>query len=148
MQNRNIRRFIYKVRHDYATTNNVVLAVALVISASWALASAQAIQKNFMLQRQVDDKKRQQKLLELQAANLEFEQRYFKSSEYISLEAKRRLGLAEPGEKLLVLPPNSQQIKAMDRADEMAGKPGTTDKVATSNFQQWMNFLFGAKPRL
>ena len=100
MQNRNIRRFIYLARHEYLTMNNVVLAIAAVIAVSWAWASVQAVQRNYALQREVDDKRREQKVMQLETENLQFEQRYYKSREYLTLEAKRRLGLAEAGEKV------------------------------------------------
>jgi len=144
MQNRNIQRFIYRLRHDYLTLNNIVLAVAAVIAISWAWASVQAVQRNYQLQREVDDKYRQLSLTELQTATLEFEQRYYKSREYQTLEAKRRLGLAEPGEKVVVLPPNTEKAKALDQdTSASTGIFLPADGPAPPPFQQWMNFLFG-----
>ena len=147
MQNRQIQRLIYTIRHRFMTMNNIVLAVAAVIAVSWALSSVQAVQRNYELQRTVDDKKRQEKLIELQADNLQFEQNYYKSNEYLTLEAKRRLGLAEPGEKVLVLPPNSAAVQAEDKAETTASAPVPSETVPPPPFTQWMNFLFGAKPQ-
>lgn len=143
MQNRKLKRFIYQARHQYLTLNNVVLAVAAVIAISWAWSSVQAVQRNYQLQRDVDDKRRQLALMELQTDTLAFEQRYYKSREYQSLEAKRRLGLAEPGEKVLVLPPNSAAVKAIDSGNETPDIAAPADTPAPPPFQQWMNFLFG-----
>lgn len=143
MQNRNIKRFIYHAKHHYFTMNNVVLLVAGVIAISWAWASVGAVQRNYMLQREVDDKKRQLALAELQTQTLEFEQRYYKSREYQSLEAKRRLGLAEPGEKVIVLPPNTDAAKALDKDNDATQFDVVSDGPAPPPFQQWMNFLLG-----
>lgn len=74
---------------------------------------------------------------------LAYEQRYYKSREYQSLEAKRRLGLAEPGEKVIVLPPNSAQAKSFDASVDSATARLPADAPAPPPFQQWMNFLFG-----
>lgn len=145
MQNRKIKRFLYQARHEYLTLNNIVLAIAALIAISWAWASVEAVQRNYALQREVDDKHRQQRLMELQTQNLQFEQRYFKSAEYQTLEAKRRLGLAEPGEKVLILPPNSDAVKAADTAEQTVIAP--TAVPAPPPFEQWMEFLFGAKPK-
>ena len=123
--------------------NNIVLAVAAVIAISWAWASVQAVQRNYQLQREVDDKRRQQSLMELQTDTLAYEQRYYKSREYLTLEAKRRLGLAEPGEKVLVLPPNSATAKAADANALPPTTAAPADAPAPPPFQQWMNFLFG-----
>ena len=144
MKNLNIRRLYYQVRHRYFTMNNVVIAVALLIGASWAWSSIGAMQRNYNLQKTIDSKQRQLKLAELQTQNLQYEQRYYKSAEYQELEVRKRLGLANPGEHVLLLPANSEQAKNADAA--------LTKKVATtiepvSNFQQWVNFLFGGNQR-
>lgn len=143
MQNRKLKRFIYHARHQYLTMNNIVLAVAALIAVSWAWSSVQAVQRNYQLQREVDDKRRQQSLMELQTETLAYEQRYYKSREYQTLEAKRRLGLAEPGEKVLVLPPNTEHAKALDKNEEQGSVSLASDEPAPPPFQQWMNFLFG-----
>ena len=145
MQNRQLHRIIYLARHEYLTLNNVVLAIAALIAISWAWSSVEAVQRNYALQRQVDDKRRQQQLMELQTENLQYEQRYFKSHEYQTLEAKRRLGLAEPGEKVLILPANSDAVKAADTADRQASNQLPSEIPPLPPFEQWMEFLFGAK---
>lgn len=122
--------------------NNVVLAFAAVIAVSWAWASVQAVQRNYSLQREVDDKRRQQQLVELQTQNLQFEQRYYKSNEYLTLEAKRRLGLAEPGEKVLVLPANSDAAKAIEVTPDQSDVTALSDSDQPP-LEQWLNFLFG-----
>lgn len=145
MQNRKIKRLLYLIRHQYMTTNNVVLVVAAVIAVSWALSSVQAVQKNYQLQKEVDDKKRQERLVELETENLQFEQNYYKSNEYLTLEAKRRLGLVDPGEKVLILPPNSAAVKAEDQAEQTADiSPG--EVLPPPPWTQWLDFLFGDKP--
>ena len=143
MQNRKIKRLVYRIRHEYLTMNNVVLAVAAIIAISWSFASVQAVQRNYQLQRDVDDKRRQLALTELQADTLAYEQRYYKSREYQALEAKSRLGLAEPGEKVLILPPNTATAKAIDAGNQPQGVATPAQPLAPPPFQQWMNFLFG-----
>lgn len=141
--NTNIRRAIYHIRHHYLTMNNLVVLVAFLIAASWAWGSIGVVQKNYMLQKIVDDKRREAKLVELQTDNLAFEQRYYKSAEYQELAARERMGLALPGEKVLILPPNSASAKAVDNqtVNGQIVNPGGVAKP--SNFQQWVNFLFG-----
>lgn len=123
--------------------NNIVLAVAAVIAVSWVWASVQAVQRNYQLQSEVDDKRRELQLTQLETDMLAYEQRYYKSREYLALESKRRLGLAEPGEKVIVLPPNSAQAKSFDADANSAATGLPADAPAPPPFQQWMNFLFG-----
>lgn len=142
MQNRNIKRFIYHAKHHYFTMNNAVIAIAAIIAISWAWASVGVVQRNYTLQREIDDKLRQKQLLELETQNLEYEQKYYGSSEYLTLEIKRRLGLAEPGEKVLVLPPNTAAASKDGAAESRTASQGRSGSEPT-NLQQWVNFLFG-----
>lgn len=141
-----IRRLLYHIRHRYLTLNNVVIAVAFLIAAGWSWGAVQVMQRNYGLQKNVDDKQRQLQLVELQNANLEFEKRYYQSDEYKKLAVRERLGLADPGEKVLILPPNSPGTISADKqaatqpdADKVAPQQGADD----GNFEQWLNFLLG-----
>lgn len=142
MKNINIRKTYYLIRHRYLTMNNVVMTIALIVGIGWAWASVGAMQRNYDLQKEVDDKARHQKLLELETQALAFEQKYYRTTEYQELAVRERLNLVAPGEKMVLLPPNSE---AATRADAlMAETPKVyTSETESSNFQQWMNFLFG-----
>ncbi len=122
--------------------NNVVIAVALIIGASWAWASVGAMQRNYTLQKEIDAKNRQEKLVQLETESLVFEQKYYQSAEYQELALREHLGLGDPGEKVLILPPNTQTAKNADQA--LTKKQSIAAAEPTSNFQQWTNFLFGA----
>ena len=144
MKKINIKKFYYHLRHQYLTLNNIVVVVALLIAASWAWGSIGVMQRNYDLQKEVDGKAREQKLLELEADTLVFEQRYYKSDEYKQLAVRERLGLVDPGEKALVLPPNSA---AAMTADDEVTKKQPVSSLQPSNFQQWMNFIFGGNSK-
>jgi cell division protein FtsB len=138
----NLRRWYYHARHNYFTTNNLVVFVALVVAASWAWGSVQAMERNYALQKEIDYKQRELRLSELEAQKLQFEQNYFKSDEYKELAVREKLGLVNPGEKVLILPPNTPEASA----DET--KASTVPRaVPESNFQAWVNFLFGGAYR-
>jgi hypothetical protein len=143
MKNINIRKLYYHARHRYMTTNNIVVLVALIIGASWTWASVQALQRNYTLQRELDTKKLEQRLVELETQNLTFEQRYYQTGEYKELAMRERVGVVLPGEKVLFLPPNSAQVKMLDaRSTET---PVANEPRQASNFEQWIAFLFGGK---
>lgn len=122
--------------------NNAVVAIAAIIAISWAWASVEVVQKNYALQREVDDKLRQKQLIELETQSLEYEQKYYRSSEYLTLEVKKRLGLTEPGEKVLVLPANTASASSEDEATTNVVVQ-TSQESEPTNLQQWLNFLFG-----
>ncbi len=135
---------MYRIRRDFFTMNNTVLLVALFIAASWTWGSMQAMQRNYRLQKDLDDKQRQVQLLGLEADALRYQQNYYRSDEYKELAVRERLGLVFPGEKVLVLPANSDTAKETDAA--YANKK-VVAPVKTSNFEQWVNFLLGGTYR-
>lgn len=116
------------------------MAVALVVGAGWAWASVGAMQRNYALQKEVDAKVRDQKLLELETQNLAFQQKYYKSAEYQELALRERMGLARPNERMLLLPPNTAEAK---EADDKLAKKTVLREPDESNVQQWINFIFG-----
>jgi|SRR6266702_866457 len=130
---------MFKKIRSHLTLNNGVLLVALLITVSWVWGTVQAIQQNFELQQQVDSIDQQISYQELENQTLQFENQYYSSNEYLELSAREHLNKANPGEKLLILPPTTVSDKT------------TTDQTTVtpiskrSNFQQWLYFLFGNK---
>jgi len=135
----NIRKIVYALRHKYLTLNNVVIAVALLIAASWVWGSLGMMQRNYNLQKDVDLKKRQLQLTQLQRDNLSLQKSYYQTAEYQELALRDYLGLVLPGEKVLVLPPNSQAAINADASQSVAA----ATPPQTGNLEQWINFLFG-----
>ena len=134
----NLRRLYYHVRHNYITTNNIVVLIGLCIAASWAWGSVQAMERNYTLQKSVDYKQRELSLAKLEKAKLEYEKNYYSSDEYKELSAREKLGLVLPGEKVLILPPNTVA------PDTARAQTFTPQVIEQSNMQQWVNFLSGA----
>jgi hypothetical protein len=143
MKKTNIRRLYYHVTHTYFTLNNLVIVIAFAIAAGWAWGSVNVMQRNYALQAELDSKKQQLQVADLEAQTLQFEQKYYQSDEYKELEVRKRLGLATSGEHVVILPPNSQVVIDSDKQTS----PSAAKLIATSNFQQWMNFLFGGNTK-
>jgi cell division protein FtsB len=142
MQKINIRKFIYHIRHRFLTFNNLVILTAFLIAAGWVWGSLQVMQRNYGLQKEVDLKRRQLQLAELQKDSLELQKRYYETNEYKELAARESLGLVMPGEKVLILPDNSESAKQTDKKSS-ASSDLAIAQDKTSNLEQWLNFLFG-----
>ena len=82
MQKVNINKIIYTIRHDYLTFNNLVILVAFLIAASWVWGSLQAMQRNYGLQRDLDQKNRSLQVTQLQRDSLELQKRFYQTDEY------------------------------------------------------------------
>jgi cell division protein FtsB len=130
---------MFKKIRPHLNMNNGVLFVALLITTSWMWGTVQAIQQNFELQQQVDSLGQEISYQDLENQTLQFENQYYNSNEYLELSARQHLNLANPGEKLLILPPNRVSDKSTVQ------QPAVTPIAKRSNFQQWLYFLFGNK---
>ena len=133
-----LKKLYYHLKHQYLTMNNVVVGVALLLAASWAWGSVGLMQRNYGLQRDVDGQKRQAEVLELEVANMRYQQNYYNSDEYKDLAARQHLGLASAGEKVLILPPNTEAAKRDEAPAVQAA-----EAIPPSNFEQWIDFLLG-----
>ena len=120
-----------------------MIVIAFAIAAGWAWGSVNVMQRNYALQAELDSKQQQSQVADLEAQTLQFEQKYYQSDEYKELEVRKRLGLAAPGEHVVLLPKNSP---AVIKSDEQVS-PSTVKLIETSKFQQWMNFLFGGNTK-
>lgn len=146
MQKINIRKTLYAIRHSYLTLNNVVIAVAFVIAASWVWGALEMMQRNYSLQKEVDTKRRVLQLTELQRDSLALQKRYYQTNEYQELAVRESLGLVMPGEKMLILPKNTSDATSVEDSDETLVTTTNTPS-RTSHFEQWLNFLFGGNSR-
>lgn len=138
MKQINIRKLYYHISHRYFTLNNVVIAIAFLIAASWTWGAIGVMQRNYALQQSISLKRQELLLTELETKTQEFENRYYQSDEYKELAVRESLGYGLPGEKVIILPPNSAQAK---QSDESLVRTVVTRPA--SNFEQWVNFLFG-----
>lgn len=140
----NIQRLYNRFKQKYVNINNAVILVALIIAANWAWGALGVMQRNYNLQKELDDKSKQLILAQLDTETDRLAQRYYKTREYQELAVRERLGLVLPGERVLILPPNSQAAKNEELTSQ--SKPVQSSQKQ-SNFSQWMNFLFGGNSK-
>jgi len=139
MKHRQIHRAIYQLKHRYLTLNNIVVGVAFLIAAGWVWGSLGVMQRNYTLQQALNQKDQELQLAKLETRSLELEKEYYKTREYQELAVRERLGKGTPGEKELILPKNSAPKTAPTSNISVVSSPATVP----SNFEQWMDFLFG-----
>ena len=134
-----LKRLVYRLRHDYLSLNNIVFAVALLITLSWIWSSIDTMQHNYQLQQSVDRKKQQLTLEKLYVDTLALEGKYYTTLEYQELAVRERLGKVMPGERVLIVPSTDEVIDSASST--------SSQKETTTNFQEWMNFLFGNRKK-
>jgi hypothetical protein len=144
MKKINIRRLYYQFSHKYLTLNNAVVAIGLMIATGWVWGSLGVMQRNYTLQKELDDKSRKLVVAELDLAKAKLEQRYYNTDEYKELAVRERLGLGASGESVLILPPNSEVAK---NADKIIATNLTIETMPKSNIQQWLDFFLGVNSK-
>ena len=133
--------FIYRLR-DIRFAGQVVFVV-IVLLISWS--GVKAIQLNYKLQKQIATAKQENEVQQLQNNNLQLQNEYYNSSQYLELQARLNFGLANPGEKEILVP----QSVAMYYAPKISIQNAEPKRIAVPAFQQhindWANFLLNRK---
>ena len=116
---------------------NLVVGVILVVSFVWIGATINSLNHNYTLERQIEQAKLDNQVIELQNENLKLAQAYYQTDEYLSLSAHSLLGKAFAGEHLVILPKyNSEPEHRSISVNKLPAK---------SNIDQWLEFLFGRR---
>jgi len=135
-----------KVRR-YTDVRNIVLYVFAIVVLAITWSSIKTIQRNYELQKEVSTLKQQNELLNLYNGNMALQNKYLETDEYLELAARQNLGLAAPGEKVLLVPKNVSQRYLDDTlvADSAPDKPADSrgDQGYRKNLQDWWDFLMG-----
>lgn len=133
-----VRRFNYRLKHDFLTVENVVLLFAIILCLVWTYQSITAMSRNWELSERLTAERKELELLTIETEAAELENEYYKSNEYQELMARKLMDKQLPGEKMVVLPENSEE--ARNRHQEVVEI--AEEKEDYSNFEKWMKFLF------
>jgi cell division protein FtsB len=134
-----------KVVYDFFTRLNDVrfvgqiIFVIIVLLISWS--GVKSIQANYGLQKQITALKEQNNLQKLQDENLQLQNNYYKTNQYLELSAREDFGLAAKGETELIVPQNVALAHTQNIS--IPGSQQSTVEISSkqSNFQSWVNFF-------
>ncbi len=132
-----LRQVRYKLKHDFLTIENVVLAVAIVLCLTWTYQSIVAMSRNWELSERLTTERKALELLKIEVETAELENEYYKTEEYQELVARKYLDKKMPGEQMVVMPDNSEVAKNKYRQDRIEPK-----EKSYSNFEKWIMYLF------
>ncbi len=143
INNPKIRKLWFNFRYKLLTPVNLMLLVGAFLVTGWIYQGVISINRNYKLQKKVDYKIKQLKLLELETANLEYEKEYYKTAEYQDLVLRQSLNKIGQNEKVFVIKLDQDWIEKQNQRFA-ASKQVTTKQ---SNFQKWFDFLAGNNHR-
>ena len=133
-----VRRIQYSLKHDFLTVENVVLMFAIILCLVWTYQSITAMSRNWELSERLTTEKKELELVSIEVEMAELENEYYKSAEYQELLARKNMDKQLPGEKMVVMPQNSDEARNKHKdITEVSMK-----EKEYSNFEKWMKFLF------
>lgn len=119
----------------------MLLFVAIVLMISWS--GVKAIDTNYQLQREIAQLEQQNELQELANRNLELENAYFETPQYLELAARQGFGMAAPGESVVIVPRSVALKHTVDTPQQSQEEVAEDKRPAyQKNFQAWMDFFF------
>jgi cell division protein FtsL len=121
-----------------------VLFVVIVLLVSWS--GVKAIDTNYQLQQQIATLDEQNKLQQLENNNLQLQNDYYNSNQYLELSARQNFGLGAPGETELVVPENVALAYTVSEPAAPAPKPNSEPPAYQRNVQAWVNFFLHRNP--
>jgi cell division protein FtsL len=125
---------------DLRTLGQIIFVV-IVLMISWS--GVKTIQSNYELQKQVATLQQQDQVQELENDNLELQNDYYSTNQYLELSARQELGLGEPGETELLVPKDVAMaaLAAVPGVNQVTAKPQAHQSVYESNFEAWMDYF-------
>jgi len=116
--------------------------MVIVVLIAWS--GANAIDTNYGLQRQISQFEQQNQVKELANTNLQLQNEYFNSSQYLELAARQNFGLAMPGETELIVPTTvalAHTVDLQNSEQQQSAKTSAKQPSYQRNFQAWINFF-------
>ena len=131
----------------YVRNIGLYIFAIIVLAITWS--GVKTVQNNYELQKKISTLQQQNDVLKLQNGNIALQNQYLGTNQYLDLAARQALGLAAPGEQVLIVPNNV----AMKYVDTSLNPQSSTSSTNTTNHQSkymrnledWRDFLLGRK---
>ncbi|HUD05749.1 MAG TPA: septum formation initiator family protein [Candidatus Saccharimonadales bacterium] len=122
-------------------TIGMLVFVVIVVLITWS--GVKTVQTNYNLQKQVATLQEQNQVQKLENDNLQLENDYYNTNQYLDLSARQEFGLGAPGEKELLVPQSVAlaNLAAIPASQTTSTKPNIHQSVYERNFEAWMDFF-------
>jgi cell division protein FtsB len=117
----------------------LVLFVVVVLLVSWS--GVKAIDTNYRLQKQITSLAQQNELQSLSNNNLKLQNQYYKSNQYLELNARQNYGLAAPGETELLVSKSAALAHIVPTKQAAVKTASEAQPSWQRNFRAWMDFF-------
>ena len=142
-----IEKFVRAQSRQFGDARNVAtyLFVFIVLGIAWN--SVKTIQNNYELQKQISALQQQDEVIKLSNQNINLQNQYFQTDQYLELAARQNLGLAAPGEKIMLVPKNVAMkyvsVGLLKQYTPQQGVKSDNRSTYIKNIETWRDFLLG-----
>lgn len=139
------KKFIAKQIKILSDVRNVGLYIFALIVLAITWSTIKTIQSNYNLQKQISVLKQQNDIMALENNNQRLQNQYYQTEAYQELAARQNLGLAAPGEKILLVPKKTALKYAGASTTSTASQARRVDDRSwlTRNIEAWRDLLLG-----
>jgi cell division protein FtsB len=128
---------------------NIGLYIFGIVVVAIAWSGAKTVQNNYELQKQIETLNQQNAVLKLQNDNTALQNEYYQTDQYLELSARENLGLAAPGEKVMLVP-KSTALKYVNPSlgsqnNAISSAAADNRPAYVKNLESWRDFLLGRK---
>ena len=126
---------------------NIGLYIFGIVILAIAWSGAKTVQSNYELQKKISKLQQENTVLYLENGNTYLQNQYYKTDQYLELSARQNLGLAAPGEQVLLVP-RDVALRYVDASLDKTAvyvKDTAQDKRPkyVKNLESWRDFLLG-----
>ncbi|MBX4197015.1 septum formation initiator family protein [Candidatus Saccharibacteria bacterium] len=138
-----------KQAQQLTDVRNIGLYIFGIVVLAIAWSGARTVQSNYELQKKIATLKQENTVLWLQNQNTYLQTQYYKTDQYLELSARQNLGLAAPGEQVLLVPKDvaSRYVDPNLNKTSSVSETAVPDNRAgyIKNLEAWRDFLLGRK---
>ena len=123
-------------------TVGLMLFVVVVLLVSWS--GVKAIEANYRLQKQIAELQQQNAVKQLANENLQLQNAYYNTPQYLELAARQDFGLAAPGETVLIVPRSVAIAHTVTLPQDQTANAATKvpkQSALHRHFQAWIDFF-------
>lgn len=116
--------------------NHIITAVIVGVVLILVFMIVRVLEQNYQSEMYIEEATLENEIQEIENENLALQQEYFRSTEFLELSA-RKANKAFPGENLVILSESQE-------AEKVNVGVATAPSDERTNFEKWLEFLFGA----
>ena len=134
-----LNKIPYKQFQDVRAVGLIIFGL-IVIMITWS--GIGAIQTNYNLQKQISQLNQENNNQVLENKNLELQNQYYNTNQYLELQARALLGKGQPGETLILVSKTDAYSQLSTEPKSVLQSSNPQKPKYQQNFEAWMSFYF------